>query len=43
MNSLHRLFNCEIGGLDCRVLTYLAEKNTRKSGHMTVLDFLVCA
>ena len=21
MNSLHRLLNCEIGGLDCRVLT----------------------
>ena len=43
MNSLHRLLNCEIGGLDCRVLTYLAEKKTRKSVHMTVLDFLVCA
>jgi len=27
MNSLHRLFNCEIGGLDCR--TIITEYRTR--------------
>jgi len=39
VNSLHRLLNCEIGGLDCQVIT--AEYRTRV--HCIHMDHLCCS
>ena len=38
MNSLHRLLNCEIGGLDCRVIT----TEYRTSVHCIHMYHLFC-